>query len=36
MDDDEQQLVVLRPLRPGVLQIEQRVDLQVAALGERR
>ena len=32
MDDDEQQLVVLRPLRARLLQRQQLVDLQVAGI----
>src|SRR5687767_15837659 len=32
MDDDEQQLVVLRPLRARLLQRQQLIDFQVAGI----
>ena len=36
MDDDEEQFVVLRPLRARLLQRKQLVDFQVARIGNGR
>ena len=36
VNDDEEQLVVFGPVRAWLLKIEQLVDVQVAAVGNRR
>jgi hypothetical protein len=35
VDDDEEHFIVLRPFGPELLELEQLVDLQVAAVGHR-